>query len=179
MTEQRMLDFLGALVRSESDLPVATADPVRFQVRTGMTIPPKKQMRITNYKILTWKYMVKDLKVFSAFLAHWEDKFSDDFHQRSRHAGYLNDKDSANLTIHQSYLGTFPARGPASSAVNRFNTAWGGIDERLAIIDRCRVAIPAQLTSSDETWLAAEVGKLLSHVAGNVEVEVLDPSIGF
>ncbi len=179
MTEQRMLDFLGALVRADEDLPAATADPVRFHVRTGLTIPPKKQMRATNYKVMVWRYAVKDLTSFAAFLASWEQGFSDDFNQRARAAGLIDEKDPANLVIKQSYLGTFPSRSPGGSAINRFNTAWGGHDDRLAIIDKCRVAVPSQLRTPDETWLAAEVGKLLHHAAGNVEVDVLDPTIGF
>jgi hypothetical protein len=179
MTEQRMLDFLGALVCGEPELPLATANPVRFQVRTGIIAPPKKQMRVTGYKILVWKYRVRDLKDFSAFLAQWENGFSDDFNKRSRDGGYIDDRDSNNIVIRQSYLGTFPSRGPAGSAINRFNTAWGGTDERLASIEKCRVAIPAHLTSPDEIWLASELAKLFNHVAGDVEVELLDPSIGF
>jgi hypothetical protein len=179
MTEQRVLDFLAAVVCGESDLPLATVNPVRFQVRTGMMVPAKKQMRKTDYELLIWRYRVNDLKAFSAFLGEWEPHFSDEFNNRSREAGYIHSGDPANIVIRQSYVGTLPSRSPGGAAINRFNTSWGGQKDRLAIIDKCRVAIPDQLTSDEERWLAAEVGKLLGHVSGDVEVELLDPSIGF
>jgi hypothetical protein len=68
MSEHRMLDFVRALVVAEPELAMPSVAPVRFQVRTGMVAPPKEQMRNTNYKVLVWKYRVKNLKDFSAFL---------------------------------------------------------------------------------------------------------------
>lgn len=179
MAEERMLDFLGALIGAESDLAPPSVTPVRFQVRTGMIAPPKHQMRKTNYEVMIWKYGVNDLKGFAAFLAAWETPFSDEFHRRSRLAGHLDDRDISNLVISQSYLGTFPARSPAGAAINRFNTSWGGRGDRLREIEKCRLAIPSQLISPDERWLAAELDKLLQFVSGDVAVDVLDPSIGF
>jgi hypothetical protein len=80
------------------------------------------------------------------------------------------------LVIQQSYLGTFPARSPAGSAINRFVTSWGGNDECLALIDRCRVDLVGH---AGDQWLAVEIAKLTKHAVGDIEVEVLDPSIGF
>ena len=179
MAEDRILDFLGTLVGAERDLTPPSVVPVRFHVRTGMITPPKEQMRKTHYELLVWKYGVTDLKGFSAFLTNWETIFSNEYHNRSRQSGYIDDKDTKNLIIYQSYLGTFPARSPAGSAINRFRTSWGGRADRLSVIEKCRVAIPGQLTSADEQWLASELSKLFKFVSGDVEVEVLDPSIGF
>jgi hypothetical protein len=179
MTEGRMLDFLEALIGAEPELAPPSVAPVRFQVRTGSLVPPKAQMRATDYKVLIWKYKVKDLAAFAKFLDQWEVKFSDEFNKKARDLGLIDDKDPAKIIISQSYLGTFPARSPAGAAINRFNTAWGGRDDRLAIIEKCRVAIPGQLTAADEKWLAQELSKLFAHVSGEIDVELLDPSIGF
>jgi hypothetical protein len=178
MSDHKMLDFLSAIVGGESTLLPPTVSSVRFQVRTGITVPPKVQMRKTGYENHAWRYRVKDLKTFSSFLANWETAFSDAFNTRSRNAGLLNDSDPADLVIQQSYLGTFPARGPAGSAINRFVTSWGGRNERLGAIDRCRVDV-AGLVDAEDRWLAAEIAKLLEHADGDVDVEILDPSIGF
>lgn len=178
MSEHKFLDFLSAIVGAELTLPPPTVASVRFHVRTGMTVPPKVQMRKTGYEILVWRYRVKDLKTFSSFLADWETTFSVAFNTRSRNAGLLNNSDPAELIIQQSYLGTFPARGPAGSAINRFVTSWGGNNERLASIDRCRVDV-AGVVDPEDQWLAGEIAKLLEHATGDVDVEILDPSIGF
>jgi hypothetical protein len=176
MFENKMLDFVSAIVRADPILPKPTVSSVRFHVRTGIIAPPKEQMRNTGYKILTWRYRVKELKEFSSFLSEWETPFSRDFNTRSRDAGLLNDTDPTHLVIQQSYLGTFPARSPAGSAINRFVTSWGGNDERLALIDRCRVDLVGH---AGDQWLAVEIAKLTKHAVGDIEVEVLDPSIGF
>jgi hypothetical protein len=179
MSEHRMLDFVRALVVAEPEAVIPSVVPVRFQVRTGFVAPPKEQMRNTNYKVLVWKYRVKNLKDFSAFLNMWEKTFSDTFHQQSRTHGLISDAVPTNLVIQRSYLGTFPARSPGGSAINFFKTVWGGTLDQIEMIERCRVAIPAQLKSPDENALAAELANLFGHVSGDIEVEILDPSIGF
>jgi hypothetical protein len=184
MTEHRMLDFVRALVVAEPDVIAPSVAPVRFQVRTGFIAPPKEQMRKTNYKVLVWKYRVKNLKDFADFLNRWEKDFSDWFHLQAQQQGYVPDKDPskldpAQLVIAQSYLGTFPARSPGAAAINRFDTAWGGTLDRLTVIERCRVAIAGQLLGPDEVALAQRLTELLDYVSGDVDVEILDPSIGF
>ena len=179
MSEHRMLDFVRALVVAEPELAMPSVAPVRFQVRTGMVAPPKEQMRNTNYKVLVWKYRVKNLKDFSAFLNMWEKTFSDTFQQQSRTDGLINDAVPTNLIIGRSYLGTFPARSPGGSAINFFNTVWGGTLDQIEMIERCRVAIPSQLQSAYENSLASELANLFGHVSGDIEVEILDPSVGF
>src|SRR5262249_36794318 len=148
MSEHRMLDFVRALVVAGPDLAIPSVAPVRFQVRTGIAVPSKEQMRNTNYKVLVWKYRVKSLKDFSAFLNTWEKTFSDTFNQQSRTDGLIDDSDPTHLIIGRSYLGTFPARSSGGSAINFFNTAWGGTPDQLEMIERCRVAIPSQLRSA-------------------------------
>jgi hypothetical protein len=179
MSEHRMLDFVRALVVAEPEMVIPSVAPVRFQVRTGNIVPPKLQMRNTNYKVLVWKYRVKSLTDFSAFLNTWETTFSDTFNQQSRTDGLLDDADPRNLIIRRSYLGTFPARSSGASAINSFNTAWGGTLDQLEMIERCRVAIPSQLQSTYENTLATDLANLFGHVLGDIEVEILDPSIGF
>jgi hypothetical protein len=174
-----MLDFVRALVVAEPEMVIPSVAPVRFQVRTGNIVPPKLQMRNTNYKVLVWKYRVKSLTDFSAFLNTWETTFSDTFNQQSRTDGLLDDADPRNLIIRRSYLGTFPARSPGGSAINFFNTVWGGTLDQIEMIERCRVAIPSQLQSAYENSLAAELDNLFGHVSGDIEIEILDPSVGF
>jgi hypothetical protein len=178
MSETRMLDFLRALVATERTLAAPSVAPVRLQVRTGFIAPPKEQMRAQHYKVLIWKYAVKNLADFSAFLSKWERDFSDWFHQFSRERNLIDDRDSSRIIIQQSYLGTFPARGAGGAALNRFDTVWGGTLDRLAVIEKCRVAIPSQLTP-DEVLLAERLALLFEHVSGGIQVEILDPSIGF
>jgi len=180
MSEHRMLDFVRALVVAEPEVVMPSVAPVRFQVRTGYVAPPKEQMRNTNYKVLVWKYRVKDLKDFSAFLNVWEKTFSDAFHLQSRTDGLIDDADPRSLIIQRTYLGTFPARSSGASAINFFNTVWGGTLDQIEMIERCRVAIPSQLRSAYENSLAAELAAtLFGHVSGDIQVEILDPSIGF
>jgi hypothetical protein len=179
MSDDRILDFLGALVCTDPALEPASITPVRYQVRTGITAPSKEQMRQTQYEILVWRFHVSDLKRFADFLALWETGFSNEFHKRSRASGLIDDRDPKNLQIYQSYLGTFPRRSPGGAASHRFNTSWGGKSDRLLAIERCRVAIPGQLASSEDQWLASELAKLFEHIEGEIEIEVLDPSIGF
>jgi hypothetical protein len=180
MSEHRMLDFVRAIVAGEPELAEPSVASLRFQVRTGFVAPPKEQMRKTNYKVLVWKYRVKDLKNFANFLNGWETDFSNWFHLESQKAGYIPEHpDLGNLVIKQSYLGTFPARSPGAAALNRFDTAWGGTLDRLTVIDKCRVALAGLLQGEFEAELAQRLAYLLDHVLGDLDVEILDPSIGF
>lgn len=179
MTEHRMLDFVRALVAGEPEVVEPSVAPLRFQVRTGFIAPPKEQMRQTNYKVLVWKYRVKNLQDFSSFLSRWETDFSNWFHHASQEQGFIPKQlNPDNLAIQQSYLGTFPARSPGGAAINRFDTAWGGTLERLVVIEKCRVALPGQLQGW-EVELAQRLAPLLDQISGDVSVEILDPSIGF
>jgi hypothetical protein len=187
MTEHRMLDFLRAVISAEPNLQTPIVAPLRFEVRTGCIVPPKQQMRNQDYKVLIWKYKVRDLNEFAKFLDAWEKPFSDSYHGNAIAQGNITGAPSpagivpqgVDLIIRDSYLGTFPSRGVGGAPANRFTTAWGGTLESITRIEKCRVAISSELTTIDLQTLAGQIAQLLSYVSGDVEAEILDPSIGF
>jgi hypothetical protein len=186
MTEHRMLDFLRAVISAEPNLEAPFVAPLRMEVRTGCIVPPKQQMRGQNYKVLIWKYKVRDLNEFATFLGTWEQPFSDSYHNDAIAQGKITNVQAPgiipqglSLIIRDSYLGTFPSRGVGGAPANRFTTAWGGTLESITRIETCRVAISSELPTSDLQALAGQIAELLSYVSGEVEADILDPSIGF
>jgi hypothetical protein len=182
-----MLDFLRAVISAEPNLQGPIVAPLRFEVRTGCIVPPKQQMRNQDYKVLIWKYKVRDLNEFAAFLDKWEKPFSDTYHGNAMAQGDITNvpapggiiPQGLSLIIKDSYLGTFPSRGVGGAPANRFTTAWGGTLESITRIEKCRVAIRSELATPDLQKLAEQIAELLSYVSGDVEADILDPSIGF
>jgi hypothetical protein len=165
MTEQRMLDFVRALVDADADFVPPSVAPVKMQVRTGASVPPKPDMLARGYVVLVWSYTVSDLARFKEFISTWEEGMAHFF-----------DPDVVDGKPVLAYHGTFPVRSAGGAPTKRFKTMWGGERERIHFIEKCRIARRDKLTGR-ERELATNLHQMFSLVVGDVEVEFLDPGV--
>jgi hypothetical protein len=155
MKNHRILDFLQATIDASPELAAPTVERVRLQVRTGSGVPPKPEMFQKGYMVLSWYYRVLDVQRFHLFLRPWE----------------------LSLAQQTAYHGTFAVRDADGTPSNRFKTLWGGDSAVLEIVENCYRGRP-NLLKADEVTLADLMRELIRQVLGEVEIELLDPTIG-
>ena len=177
MTNHRVLDFLRATIEASTELAPPTVEPVRLQVRTGSGLPAKPEMFETGYYVLSWSYRVVDAERFHAFLKEWEPNFANFFERQTLEKP--EPSFGSTETRRAGYHGTFAVRGGDGAPSNRFKTLWGGDRQFIEIIESCYLGRPNDGNHDlDEIRLATLMRQLLRLVVDEVNVEILDPTIG-
>ena len=174
MAEEKIVDFLQAVIAAEPEFQAPNVTAVRMQVRTGASVPAKKDMMKRGYVVLIWSYQVKDAKAFQKFLEQNEDnltKLFDEFDTIDPATGETRNR--------LDYHGTYPVRARAQAAGAAMKSMFGGERDIIDKIETFRTEGPDDMEPGTEQEIASTIKSLLSHAKGKVTSEILDPTVKF